>query len=61
MDELEAPPNKEVMWLAARADEMAACAVKAQTWVIARAKAAAALGCEPGQVNVERMVDYGRI
>lgn len=48
-----APPGAgEVTWLAARLGDTPWCEVRAQTWIVARAKAAAKMGLEPGQIEV---------
>lgn len=48
-----APPAAgEVLWDALNPEREIRCKVSAQTWVVARAKAAALMGCEPGQLLV---------
>jgi hypothetical protein len=49
--ELSPPPASPQPWLCWRRGEPEKCRiVKAQTWSVARAKAAVSLGCEPGEV-----------
>lgn len=52
--ELFAPPSGDVIWYAGRSGQPKTAAVKAQCWYSARHKAAAALNCEVGEVELEQ-------